>query len=72
MGVEFDEAFKIGQKLFVWGKLGSRPEKLKSRSRGFNSRAFYAHVRLVIIATFSAAQHNKKKKMKETSSPYES
>ncbi len=41
------EAFKIGQKFLVWAKQVSPHEKLNSRSPGFNSRAFYAHVRLV-------------------------
>ncbi len=35
-------------KLKVWSKHGSRHKKLNSRSRGFNSRAFYANVRLVL------------------------
>ncbi len=44
---------KTGQKFSVWVKQGSRHEKLNSRSRGFNSRAFYAHVRLCFYSVRS-------------------
>ncbi len=45
---------EIGQKFRVWCKQGSRHPKLKSRSRGFNSRAFCVQLRLVIQVINSA------------------
>ncbi len=47
MGAEFDRDVQNWSKILgIWGKQGSRHGK-NSRSWDFNSRAFYAHVRLV-------------------------
>ncbi len=52
------EACKIGQKFLVWCKQGVPTRKIWPPSRGFNSRAFYAHVRLVVfIGELGRSEH---------------
>ncbi len=52
------KTFKIKQKSLVWGKQGSQHEKLKSRSQGFNSRAFYAHFFRLVIFLFQGSLYD--------------
>ncbi len=48
MDAKFDRDIQNWPKIFGWGKQGSRNERSKYRPLDFNSRAFYAHVRLVV------------------------
>ncbi len=47
LGAEIHSHSKLGKNSWYGGKQGSRDLKLNSASRGLNSRAFYAYVRLV-------------------------